>query len=574
MTPASNDPHRELDRLCARVADGLASEEEVQALDARLSASVEACRRYLAWMRLHHDLQARAARAAAPVPSLAALPPVRVAPGAARAKRWRSLGKIAAAFVMGGLGVLALDHAFFQPAARPEQKTAAASTLAAPIAQVAAQRGAVWTLDGQEPGATREVRPGALHLTAGELTLAYPSGVELTLQAPLRARLTDEAHVFVTEGDLAARVPESAAGFVVEMPGAALLDLGTSFAVKVRPGGPAEMLVREGRVMATLLDAAGASRREYLASAGEVVAIDPAAQVLEKRAPQGGGATFLEPRGLPFPPLPVGEAYAAAIRASAPRVWWRFDAPAGQPVPNEAGGDFSLQPFGAPERAEAEGNAWTEFSGETEAGWALAEPLPGLNTAAGYTLELWLRADIERHATVLGLLEAAAPWPELSVPPEPGQPARVRQDYLSVIESVGAANSAAGMRHPMQRLRYLHRSPPGRATGTNLFTAAPYRLRQWHHVAAVCDGQELRLYLDGQLSSREAASGPHGGEAFHVLLGRQRPAGFAHDARPWTGGLDEAAIYERPLAAEEIRAHYDAAPAAHFKPSLAWQSPR
>ncbi len=562
-----NDDFREFDSLCARVADGLATDEEVRALDERLAASEAARRRYLAWMSLHGALQARAAGRAAPS-GFAVLPPAAAAVLPPK-RRWRSLGKIAAAFVAGGLGVWAFEHF------TARRSATAARSEAPPIAQVVAREDARWTFDGREPGRSADVRPGYLELTAGELTLAYPSGATLTLQAPARARLIDAMHVFVTEGKLAARVPEAAVGFVVEMPGAALLDLGTSFSVTVTPDGPSAMLVREGKVMATLLDNAGSSSREYLATAGEVVTIDTAAQVLTSRSEASGD--FLEPRALPANPLPLGPAYAAAVRASAPRAWWRFDAPAGEAVPNEAGPAFALEPFGAPRRATlANGelaNAWAEFSGGEEAGFATSDALPDLNAADGYTLELWMRADSQSHATALGLLEAAAPWPKLSAPPLPGQRARVRQSYLSVIESTGPANSVAGALHPAQRLRYLHRSPPGNAAGMNIFSSKPYRLRQWHHLAAVRDRDVMRWYLDGRPAGQDAVVAIKGDEAFHVIVGRQRPAGFTHDVRPWTGALDEIAIYDRALRAEEIRAHYDAAPEAHSQPPLAWHTP-
>ena len=73
---------------------------------------------------------------------------------------------------------------------------------------------------------------------------------------------------------------------------------------------------------------------------------------------------------------------------------------------------------------------------------------------------------------------------------------------------------------------------------------------QWHHVAGVCNGSELRLYFDGELVQSTAISGEIGDTPFPWNLGRNAEKFLG---RRLTGFLDEAKIYVEPLSQEEIR---------------------
>jgi|GEM_PF-987035 len=73
---------------------------------------------------------------------------------------------------------------------------------------------------------------------------------------------------------------------------------------------------------------------------------------------------------------------------------------------------------------------------------------------------------------------------------------------------------------------------------------------QWHHVAAVYDGLEMRIYRDGL----EIASAPKTGTisndaAKGLALGNQPPGS---ESRPFHGALDDVRIYRRALTPSEI----------------------
>jgi hypothetical protein len=68
---------------------------------------------------------------------------------------------------------------------------------------------------------------------------------------------------------------------------------------------------------------------------------------------------------------------------------------------------------------------------------------------------------------------------------------------------------------------------------------------QWVHLAGTCDGQVLRIYMDGEMCGELARSGPIGTNAFAV----------GHEAH-FDGLLDEVKLYSRALTAPEILDQY------------------
>jgi len=73
---------------------------------------------------------------------------------------------------------------------------------------------------------------------------------------------------------------------------------------------------------------------------------------------------------------------------------------------------------------------------------------------------------------------------------------------------------------------------------------------QWHHVAGVCNGSELKLYFDGELVQSCPISGDIGHTPFTWNLGRNAEKFLG---RRLKGCLDEARIYVESLTQEEIQ---------------------
>jgi hypothetical protein len=92
--------------------------------------------------------------------------------------------------------------------------------------------------------------------------------------------------------------------------------------------------------------------------------------------------------------------------------------------------------------------------------------------------------------------------------------------------------------------------------------AAPIPLNEWHHVAFVADGAVLRLYRNGV----EVDAAPYQrlkwdprikALAIGTKLNLAADAPDSHDFNMWDGRLDELAIFNHALTAQQIRELYD-----------------
>ena len=78
---------------------------------------------------------------------------------------------------------------------------------------------------------------------------------------------------------------------------------------------------------------------------------------------------------------------------------------------------------------------------------------------------------------------------------------------------------------------------------------------QWHHVAAIFDGRNKYLYLDGVLEAQSARTGNLLTNATAVTIGEN-----GEDRnRYWDGSLDEVALWGRGLSAKEVGEQYASA---------------
>lgn len=126
---------------------------------------------------------------------------------------------------------------------------------------------------------------------------------------------------------------------------------------------------------------------------------------------------------------------------------------------------------------------------------------------------------------------------------------------------MASCSNSAGRLHILRqsnsrgRLRFLHRSPPSDnlAQGTSCFSETPYELRKWQHVAAVKDGAQMRLCVDGRLvaTGDDSTALPAG---LHLIIGQLDQS---RTDRRFVGQIDELTVYARAVTAEEIRRRYD-----------------
>jgi len=87
--------------------------------------------------------------------------------------------------------------------------------------------------------------------------------------------------------------------------------------------------------------------------------------------------------------------------------------------------------------------------------------------------------------------------------------------------------------------------------GVGTIAAAAPSSNVWHHVAATYDGQELRLYLDGELANAANAAGSIDATDQPLYLAGTGPDGNA--AAHFDGTLDDVRLFNRGLAHREVR---------------------
>jgi hypothetical protein len=78
-------------------------------------------------------------------------------------------------------------------------------------------------------------------------------------------------------------------------------------------------------------------------------------------------------------------------------------------------------------------------------------------------------------------------------------------------------------------------------------------LNHWHHIAGVCDGKTLKLYLNGELQHVQPIEGSIKSTEIPWNIGRN--AELPH-SRSYKGALDEVRIYKEALTDEDIRGLY------------------
>ena len=106
-------------------------------------------------------------------------------------------------------------------------------------------------------------------------------------------------------------------------------------------------------------------------------------------------------------------------------------------------------------------------------------------------------------------------------------------------------------------VRSLHRWPLGIKVNNSLFSEGFYLLRRWHHGVAQKNDGRLELYFDGQLDRSSLLESVHPTLRCHLTVGPRTPeSNNLKDSRSFVGRLEESAISDHRLSAEEVRAHY------------------
>ncbi len=115
--------------------------------------------------------------------------------------------------------------------------------------------------------------------------------------------------------------------------------------------------------------------------------------------------------------------------------------------------------------------------------------------------------------------------------------------------------------HPPASVRFLDRWPPGTSGGYNIFSKSPYVPYRWHHLVGQMNKGRMELFLDGESTFSLPIHLGSSTVPRQFILGRLStvPKNDWLYSRAFAGRMDEVALYDHPLAIDEIRRHHRSA---------------
>jgi hypothetical protein len=213
--------------LIGRYADGVASREEIAALEAALRKDAELRALFLSYLNLDAALAGAA-------------PALRVAESRSAARFPRSIaGWIG--FAAAALVIVAL--VLSQRGQTPRSDTPH------PFVTLTAASDAIWA-DPNVELALRggELPPGALRLESGTAEFLFADGATVLLRGPAAVRFPERKRVLLEQGRVFLRCPTPESRVAVETPATEIIDLGTEFAVEARADRSTLVAVLSGEV--------------------------------------------------------------------------------------------------------------------------------------------------------------------------------------------------------------------------------------------------------------------------------------------------------------------------------------
>jgi hypothetical protein len=446
-----------------------------------------------------------------------------------------TLGIFSAALViLTGMAVLFWPREL--PAPRTTRSPVSKVDAASGLAQVIKLDGVEW--DGPQPSEGDLLAAGRFRFRSGRVTLSMLSGVMLIVEGPADVELVAIDRVFCRGGKLRTRVPEGAEGFVVSSPGSAVIDLGTEFALNLESDGKARVTVIEGQVEGAVLNAAGIPVRSQRMEQNKTFELNPHSGEVSTIAET---SSVVAPADMVAMPLTLDPGYPSAVLASNPSHYWRFESLAAGVIPNEIPRQPPLLVTGPVRLTTTPAANQSVVFKPGERGQHLS--MDGLwQPARGqeYAIELWFLPEAISHAALAGLF----------VPTD-----TKLLKHLFILELTAVTRHTL---HPPDVVRFLHRFPPDKVGGVNVYSPEHYIPYRWHHLVAQVNGERMELFLDGKLSQSVPVAADRSSQPGQLVLGRvsKIPIHSWWTSRPFVGQMDEVALYDHPITAQEVAHHY------------------
>ena len=360
---------------------------------------------------------------------------------------------------------------------------------------------------------SRELQPGEYRLDRGLLHLQFDGGVMVYVEAPARFDTVSDKRVMLHSGRLSASVPPEGIGFTVETPEAEVIDFGTEFSVDVE-GGASEVHVFEGLVRVH----PGASNHRDVSRSVDVQA-SQAVRITEGAAePEGISIetdrfirNFDEPKWN----------YARLVRRSSPLAYYRMPIRDRGLVaePSEYSGLVLTGEGKRPPHACGVFVGGSLRVGADSAGRGGRVDFPPPLSTGQFSL------------TAFVYLEA------------PAHSAMVATNLHDGQGNFGLSLDENGL------LQATVRSGNGEVS--SIAGGSVLSQKKWRHVVVTADAEQLKFYEDGKLVASVPCAALAASDSDTVWFGTDAKA-----MQVWDGRIDEVALFDRALTAEEIAGLY------------------
>lgn len=386
---------------------------------------------------------------------------------------------------------------------------------APPVAKLVTDVDALLMCDGQ-PWSDAELRAGKYRLDKGLLHLQFAGGVMVYVEAPARFDAVSGKRLLLHSGRLSASVPPEGVGFTVETPEAEVIDFGTEFSVDVEAGS-SEVHVFQGLVRVQPRSSGGGMSQEAVdLRTSQAIKIDEAnaSPVEIELATHRFIRTFDESR----------RKYVRTVKQLSPVAYYRM-AIRDQGlacVPPEYSGVVLTGDGGRPPHASGvfAGGSLRVMADSTGRGGRVDTP-PALRTGQ-FTLAVFLYLQ---------------------------QPANGGTVATNLGEDDG---SFALTLDEEGRIQFTMRNRDGELRSVSSQTPIP--LQTWQYVVMTCDGEQLRIYENGQLAATSPCTLMADSTSELLWFGTD-----AEGLKLWNGRIDELCIFDKALDEVEIADLYRAA---------------
>lgn len=441
----------------------------------------------------------------------------------------------------------------FETAMAQAEKDAIQSVAASP--HMVSMTACVWRASsGEVPAVGESIEHGeALNLLEGIAELRVGEGTSgealVRIEGPASVFVLSNGGLGLHQGSLTAKSLGTGSGSVtIDTPiGEVTMD-GQSSVGLVADKSVSEVHLFSGQavVQPTL---AVSTARELRLEAGEAI----------RFSSQSGGdygavwieasmSNFVSARSSGFDPLNLGEDYVNAVMESRPSIYWRFEELSGG-FPYHVKNQGSLPGMDAEVLGES---GWRRYGENRVAELGKLGTLSGFRCSGlwppkpldEYTIEMWVKPELYHHGEMFCMHEKE--------PLEDG-----RYAHTLMLESLAQHWHSLLENLQPNRFRFVHRTPAsGFVTdGSNLVAEPVYQVRIWQHLVAQKKGDQVLLWLDGQLTAELTDLAPLSKD-MQVIIGQL----YADRAeRRFVGQIDEVAIYDRCLTPAELHRHIEAA---------------